>query len=278
MVMTTLRSVYLEYPKRRIIAVLEETFPLENYKGLTILEYFRGVERKLAFFRNEEVNENYSNMNTTNVIEETFKLRKKLKAELDSVDNPIDMLLDPVPPFIGSDDIKLIIIGQDPTIKNKDQRYKIKKTLNLDKNGSLKTYISRICNSLGIEIENVYATNVFKYFYNCPPARTPNVLFDHLSLNLKLLRNELQVYPDLPIITLGEPVLQLLSNIPGDKVRTYWNYKNGVSGHSFKKCTDNELDRPFFPFPHQPSSGRKFYSEYIKQYLDFVLRDSCKKT
>jgi uracil-DNA glycosylase len=276
-VLLTLKSVYLEYPQRRIIAVLEETYPIENYKGLTIMEYFRGVEKKLAFFRNEEVNENYLNMNTTNVIEETVKLRNKLKAEMDSADNPIDMLLDPVPPFKGSGEIKLIIIGQDPTIKNKDHRYKIKKTLNLDKNGSLKTYISKICNSLGLEIENVYATNVFKYFYNDPPARTPDVLSGHLNLNLELLRNELKIYPDLPIITLGEPVLQLLSNIPDDKVRTYWDYKNGISGHSFKKCTDNELDRPFFPLPHQPSSGRKFYSENIKQYLDFVLKDSINK-
>jgi len=272
-VMTSLRSVYLENPQRRIIAVLEETYPLGNYKGLTILEYFRGEEKKLAFFRNEEVNENYLNMNTTKVIEETLKLRERLKTEMDSVDNPIDMVLDPIPPFKGSGEIKLIIIGQDPTIKNKDQRSKIKKTLNLDKNGSLKTYISLICSSLSIGIENVYATNIFKYFYTNPPASTMDVLNKHLNMNLKLLRNELQIYPDLPVITLGEPVLQLLSNIPGDKVRKYWDYKNGVSGHVFTKCTDNDLDRPFFPFPHQPSSGRKFYVETIKRYLDFVGKD-----
>lgn len=271
-VMTGLRSVYLENPQRRIIAVLEESSHLESYRGLTIMEYFRGEVKPLAFFRNEEVNENYLNMNTTNVIEETIKLRDKLKSEMDSVDNPIDMLLDPVPPFKGSEEIKLIIIGQDPTIKNKDQRCKIKETLNLDKNGSLKTYISSICNSLGIGIENVYATNIFKYFYNDPPARTPNVLFDHLNMNLKLLRNELQIYPDLPVITLGEPGLQLLSNISEDKVRSYWDYKNGVSGKLFKKCTDNELDRPFYPFPHQPSVRKNFYAETMEEYLNYVKR------
>lgn len=216
-VMTSLKSAYLEYPKRRIIAVLEESYPSENYRGLTIMEYFRREEKVLAFFRNEEVNENYLNMNTIKVIEETLELRKKLKSEMDSAENPIDMVLDPIPPFKGSGEIKLIIIGQDPTIKNQDQRCKIRYTLNLDKSGSLKTYITEICSSLGIGLENVYATNIFKYFYSNPPAKTMDILYNHLDMNLKLLRNELQIYPDLPVITLGEPVLQLISNIPGDK-------------------------------------------------------------
>jgi uracil-DNA glycosylase len=276
-VMTSLKSVYLEYPQRRIIAVLEESYPLEIYRGLKIMEYFRGEEKMLAFFRNEEVNENYLNMNTINVIEETLKLRDKLKSEMDSADNPIDMILDPVPPFKGSGEIKLIIIGQDPTIKNKDQRCKIRETLNLDKNGSLRTYISGICSSLSVGLENVYATNVFKYFYTNPPANSMDVLYDHLNMNLKLLRNELKSYPDLPVISLGEPVLQLLSNIPGDKVRKYWDYTKGISGHSFKRCMDNDLDRPFYPLPHQPSSGRKFYAENIEQYLNFVKKDFWKE-
>lgn len=215
-------------------------------------------------------------MNRTVLIEETLKIRNKLKIDKDSINNPIDMMLDPLPPYKGSGEIKLIIIGQDPTIKNKDQRRKIRTTLNLDKNGSLKTYISGICNSLYFGIDNVYATNVFKYFYTEPPAQTLDVLFSHLEPNLKLLRDELYSYPDLPVITLGEPVLQLLSRIPFDKVRSYWDYANGISGLSFKKCSENNLNRSFYPLPHQPSCGRKFYSENLKQYLDFVKRDFIK--
>src|SRR5512136_295510 len=37
-VMTRLKSVYLEYPQKRIIAFLEESYPLENYRGLKIME------------------------------------------------------------------------------------------------------------------------------------------------------------------------------------------------------------------------------------------------
>ena len=92
--MTSSGRVYLDNPQRRVIEVLEETYPLENYRGLTIMEYFRGEEKLLAFFRNDELNGNYLNVNTTIVIEETLKLRNKLKSEMDSAENPIDMVLD----------------------------------------------------------------------------------------------------------------------------------------------------------------------------------------
>jgi uracil-DNA glycosylase len=213
-------------------------------------------------------------MDTKKVIEEALKIRDTIKTQMDSVLNPIDMKLNPVPPFKVSDEIKLIIIGQDPTIKNKSQREKISTTLNLNRGGSLATYIMNICDGLGISLKNVYATNIFKYFYSIPPASTMDVLFNHLDLNLRLLRNELQIYAGLPVITLGEPVLQLLSNIPGDKVRKYWDYNKGISGLSFNKCTDNDFDRPFYPFPHQPSIRKEFYNRFLYKYLQYVKDDS----
>lgn len=215
-------------------------------------------------------------MNITNVRGETLKIRSTIKATMDSKDNPIDTKLDPVLPFKGSDEIKLIIIGQDPTIKNEKQRGKIKTTLNLDKGGSLKTYITGICDSLGLKLESVYATNIFKYFYSNPPANTMEVLRKQLDINLKLLLKELENYPKIPVVTLGEPVLQLLSNKPDDKVRSYWGYEKGENKLPLMKCTENKLRRPFYPFPHQPSSGKKFYAETLKEYLNFVKKDALK--
>lgn len=195
---------------------------------------------------------------------------------MDSEENPIDMDLDPVPPFKISDDIKLIIMGQDPTVKNPLSRKHIKKTLNLDKpGGSLRNYIEKgICGGLGIDLNNVYATNIFKYFYETPPARTPDVMYKHLNMNLILLWNEVSSYPDVPVITPGEPVLQILSNNIYGKVRKYWDFQKGISGHNFMKCTENDLDRLFYPFPHQPSYRRKFYSDTMDYYWDYVKRDS----
>lgn len=82
-----------------------------------------------------------------------------------------------VPPFIGKDEIKLVVIGQDPTVRNPKSRKSVTCTLNLNKqNSALYRYIKRLCDGLGITMENVYATNLFKYFYSIPPANTPEVL------------------------------------------------------------------------------------------------------
>lgn len=272
LVLLTLKSVYLDHPEKRIIAVLEESATPGEFRALLIQEYFRGKRNTIAFFRNEELYE--QKLDTLeSVVKEAIMVRSNIKSNLDSDINPIDMSLSPIPPFKGSREIRLIIIGQDPTIKNQSQRSKISTTLNLNRSGSLTKYVTIICERLELTLENVYATNVFKYFYTSPPANTMDVLFEHLKMNLRLLRRELEVYQGLPVITLGEPVLQLLSNKYKDRVRYYWDYGNLTTIRTFNKCIDNEIDRPFYPFPHQPSSGRKFYSENIKQYLNFVLKD-----
>jgi len=272
MVSTTLKSVYLDHPEKRIIAILDEdSFPGE-YRALIIQEYFRGQSKTLAFFRNEEMYEQKL-ATIESVLKEATLIRSYLKLNLDSEINQIDMSLSPVPPYKGPGEIRLIIIGQDPTIKNQSQRSKISTTLNLNRSGSLTKYVTTICEKLGLTLENVYSTNIYKYFYTSPPAKTMDVLFDHLTLNLKLLRRELDVYQGLPVITLGEPVLQLLSNIYKDKVRYYWDYGNQTSSRAFKKCTDNEIDRPFYPFPHQPSLAKSFYSQTLNDFLNFVAQD-----
>ena len=62
--------------------------------------------------------------------------------------------------------VKLIILGQDPTIQNPNSRAKVDVVLNLDKSNSLRTYISGITRDLGIDIDkNVYATNLLKCFF-----------------------------------------------------------------------------------------------------------------
>ena len=180
-----------------------------------------------------------------------------------------------VPPFFGKSDIKLIIIGQDPTIRNVEKRKNINVTLNLDKDGALRTYIERICLSLSIQLDNIYATNLFKYFYTIPPAQTLDVLQAHLNDNLTLLSKELSAFPKCPIITLGEPVLKLLVN-PGnpDIVRYYWDYdkktKSSNGEFHFVSANDNKLARDFFPICHQPSIRKDFYNKTFDKYMSFI--------
>ena len=179
-----------------------------------------------------------------------------------------------VPPFMGGNDIKLIVIGQDPTIRNEERRKNIICTLNLDKQGALRSYIKQICSCMEVTIDNVYATNVFKYFYERPPADTWDVLKKHLSPNLTLLKEELNHFPNVPVITLGEPVLKLLNNDQA-KVRYYWrnDSKTGTKNGEFMcvKAEESKLGRAFYPFCHQPSIRKQFYKDNLKDFCQFVI-------
>lgn len=200
-------------------------------------------------------------------------LRRELDVKSSMSVNPIDLQMPVISPYKGSAEIKLIIIGQDPTIRNVSSRKNITSTLNLDKNNSLKTYINSICERLGISLENVYATNLYKYFYTYPPADTPEVLQAHLEPNLELLKEELSEYKGLPVITLGQPLLQLLCG-ENAYVRNYWGYekKTGKTNGSFSHSigSENKLNRVFYPFPHQPSIRKEFYKNTLDLYSQYM--------
>jgi uracil-DNA glycosylase len=99
------------------------------------------------------------------------------------------------------------------------------------------------------------------------------VLEKHLKPNLNLLRNELEKYGNAPIVTLGEPVLQLLTN-EYEKVREFWDYnkktKSTDGRFTYSEAKDNLLKRDFFPLPHQPSIRKEFYNANLESYLQIV--------
>jgi len=208
-----------------------------------------------------------------NIIQKAINIRDHLKSGDDFPENPIDSSYNVIPPFTGKSEIKLIIVGQDPTVKESKSRRAIKMTLNLDKSNSLTRYVIGICKDLGISLENVYATNIFKYFYTIPPARTMNVLRKHLNLNIGLVREEIADYNSVPVITLGEPVLELIANESlNQKVRYYWGYDD--KKYYMLNAGENILERNLFPFPHQPSISKVFYRTNIERYIKYVY-DSC---
>lgn len=182
--------------------------------------------------------------------------------------NKIDCSLAPIPPFRSDGPIRLVIVGQDPTVRNVAQRGKIRCTLNLDReHGALRKYVDRICLGLDLSLENVYATNLFKYFYTAPPSDTPEVLAAHLRPNLELLKTELSEFEECAIITLGEPVLRLLAGAK-QKVRNYWDYKG--CGFHYIRAEENILNRRIFPLPHQPSMRKEFYKDKLQKYLRYM--------
>lgn len=182
-------------------------------------------------------------------------------------------------PFHGRGKIRLVVLGQDPTVKNPESRDLIKTVLNLNKKGNLRKYLSRICDCLGFGLEeSVYATNVIKNFFTSPPTTITdcNVLVEASRYWLGLLKDEINQFPDAVILSLGEPVLSILVRSGNSRcVRDYWGYtsrwKLGECGDfraiEISKC---ELNRKIFPFPHQPSIAKRFYKQRFENYLAFM--------
>lgn len=211
---------------------------------------------------------------------------KVLKEKVDSIKrqlpvcpaNPLSATCtNVIPPFKGKGKIKLIIIGQDPTLATPASCKSVTATLNLDKPADvLYKYISRICETLGMTVENVYATNVFKYFYTSPLAETPTVMTAHLQPNLELLREELAEYPGVPVITLGQPVLRLLTN-DGVNLRDFWGYTATAkpSSGNFTHSKGNGIGREIFPFVHLNSMAQSFYCHTFNAYAKYAANFIC---
>ena len=216
--------------------------------------------------------------NPVNVSEEIKNIFEDLKRS-EKLAKYVDASLQIPQPFIGAGPIKLIVLGQDPTVKNEASRKSIKTVLNLDTNGSVRAYLSGVCSKLGIDLkQHLYATNLFKNFFVQPPTQIKEIdIFQTLlPIWLPLLKEELAQYPDVPVITLGEPVLQTILK-PGmpERLREYWGYtvqwKTGqIQPLQYLKPEDNLLGRNIFPFPHQPSLRKQFYKEQMYEYITFM--------
>lgn len=176
--------------------------------------------------------------------------------------------------YKGKADIKLIVLGQDPTVKNAVSRKNIQTVLNLDKAGALRSYLTDVCSKLNLTLDHVYATNLLKNFFIAPPTTITeiNIFKQFLPVWLPILKIELSQYPNVPVISLGEPLLEVIvKEGVKRKVREYWNYDNDAS-YSFLKSEDNILNRDVFPFPHQPSTRFNFYKENMSSYIQFLLK------
>jgi len=136
-----------------------------------------------------------------------------------------------------------------------------------------------VCNGLGIQVtENVYATNLYKNFFIRPPTQITeiDVFQEFKDAWLPLLKDELEPYAGIPVITLGEPLLApLVGENTSAKVRDYWGYTPEWTEGKVKPlghigAADNRLNRIIFPFPHQPSLRKRFYRARMSDYVSFV--------
>jgi uracil-DNA glycosylase len=214
-----------------------------------------------------------------NLMMQSLDVVKVLKADA-VIGKYIDDTL-PVPrPFGGTGDIRLVILGQDPTVKAAATRKKIATVLMLDQTESkLREFLTGICTCLGISLgENVYATNVCKNFFTAPPKKlTTDVIGLSWPKWRLLLVEELARFPNAAILTLGKPILQVLVRDPAVKdLKHYWGYvgskaKKEHGEYRLVEVQHSTVDRPFFPFPHVTNiSATKLYRTNREDYLSFV--------
>lgn len=187
--------------------------------------------------------------------------------------------------FVGSGEIRLVIVGQDPTIQNAAARTKIKTVLNLDKPNSLRKFIERLCSDLGLHLdEHIYATNAAKGFFTQPPTAIEesdgiNVLAESRSVWGPILREELNRFPGAAVISLGEPVLAMLSATEPPEMKSFWGYDKGWKNGKFTQPTkfaaaQNIVGRDIFPFVHQPSMRKAFYKQRWEAYIRYIRREA----
>ena len=216
-------------------------------------------------------------MNNKELSIEVGKVIKNLASS--EIRSYIDTSLTPPDPFRGKGKIRLIVLGQDPTVQNPKYREKVKVTLLLNQPGGLRTYLGKICKALEIDLdENIYATNLLKNFFTIPPdsmrKKDPEFFLKAADHWIPLLKEEIKEFKDVPILLLGEPVLNCLTkNMDKVLIRNYWGYEGPAQyGRNFgyMKPTENVLSRVVFPYPHIPGLAHKFYRQQMNGYLSFM--------
>jgi uracil-DNA glycosylase len=191
-------------------------------------------------------------------------------------------------PFLGSGPIKLVIVGQDPTVARTESRDHITTVLNLNNpSGALFRYLNKLCNELGLDLrKNVYATNACKCFFTQRPTTIKtetgvDVLREIADIWLPILKIELEMFPKAKIISLGQPVLSMLVREGGSCViRDYWGYtskwRDGIFEPFFAiEVEASTVNRRIHPFVHQPTirgARSKFYRLRRSEYVEFIRR------
>jgi uracil-DNA glycosylase len=212
------------------------------------------------------------------MMENFISLREALSKDR-KIGDMVDKSLSPPSPFRGTGQIRLIILGQDPTVKKYKSREVITTVLNLNRAGPLRGYLETLCFGLGLCLDaNVYATNYANVFFTQPPnsIREVDILRVAASYCLPHLLEEIQPFSAVPILSLGEPLLRHIAAPSAPRtIRHYWGYaepsmERGVQAFSHLPAGQNVLTRVVFPFPHQPTVRKVFYSERLAHYLAYV--------
>jgi uracil-DNA glycosylase len=145
-----------------------------------------------------------------------------------------------VEPFYQEgNDIRLMLIGQDPTIARKQER--VKQVLMLDQeNGQIKKWLQNV---FGAEFGSltIYATNLVKCNFNKLPSHMGGVNFlkPYFFKCKTYLITEVKSFKPTLVITLGEPTHQLFRTLLNNKDEIPNSMRQAFTGRFFKTLLED---------------------------------------
>jgi len=163
-----------------------------------------------------------------------------------------DMELKVKPFFQKGSNKRLMLVGQDPTIRKKSER--VKQVLMLDEErGRLKCWLRQLLGENNFGELTIYATNVVKCTFEKLPSSAPKGGFKFLkpyfeTCKTHLMKELLQFNPSL-VLTLGEPTHKFFISILDNKKQIADSMKDAFTGE-FAKAKFQGLVFDYTPCLH----------------------------
>lgn len=193
----------------------------------------------------------------------------------EAIRNNFDMIkiqgLNVRPYYQHGNKFKLMLIGQDPTIK--DNRNRVKEVLMLDQeNGQLRRWLRGIFGKSKFESLTIYATNVVKCTFSRRPSELKKGGREFLNscfLNCsQYLKNEVLAYSPNLILSLGEPSHEMFLKLVNGNIPT--KMKDAFSGQFYEVSIGN-LKTNYSPCLHiQTFRVAEKYGEKVESFKSMI--------
>lgn len=180
-----------------------------------------------------------------------------------------------VGPFIQQGGgLKVMLIGQDPTIFRKPER--VKKALMLDQpNAQLKCWLKDLFGDRNFQSLTLYATNLVKCTYSAPPSTAPGggleILRPYFENCREYLVEELLTFQPRVVLTLGEPTHQLFVSLLDNRDVIPDNMQKAFTGQ-FTKARFKGFEFDYSPCLHiKTFRVAEVYGEKVQAFKRGVL-------
>jgi uracil-DNA glycosylase len=161
----------------------------------------------------------------------------------------VNLQVDPY--YQSSGNLRLMLIGQDPTIFNDPERVKQVLMLN-ESNGQLALWLKDLIGK-GYDFVTLYATNLVKCTFGMPPSTTREgglkFLQPYFEICKDYLVKELNGFAPNCVLTLGEPAHMLFRSILDNAATIPETMQTAFSGR-FIKARLGELEFDYSPCLH----------------------------